>query len=123
MSDPDGKLFNGPEARPLPPKNGLHRHGQLELRPALEERFERALSLDTGELVTQTEMDPRAEREMAVGSPLQIERLRMRVGFRIHIGRRQHSHDLVTGFQPNPAELNILSDETRLGKLHGRDEA
>jgi hypothetical protein len=107
----------------LPPVNGLLRHGQLELRPVLEERFKRALALDTCELVTQTEMNPGAEREMAIGSPLQIERLWVRVGFRIHVGRGQHDHDLVTGPQPNPAELNILSDKTRLGELDRRDEA
>ena len=61
VSDPDGKLFNGLEARPLPPMDRRLRHSQLELRPALEQRFERALALDTCELVTQTEMDPRAE--------------------------------------------------------------
>ena len=49
VSDPDGKLFNGPEARPLPPMDRLLRYGQLELRPMLEERFERALALDTGD--------------------------------------------------------------------------
>ena len=61
VSDPDGKLFNGPEARPLPPMDGLLGHGQLELRPALEQRFERALALDAGELVAQAEMDACAE--------------------------------------------------------------
>jgi hypothetical protein len=49
--DPDRKLFYGPEARPLPPTNGVGWHGQLEFRPALEQRLQRALSLDPCQLV------------------------------------------------------------------------
>jgi hypothetical protein len=49
--DRDGQLFDGSEARPLPPTNGVRRHGQLELRPAFEEGLQRAFSLNTGELV------------------------------------------------------------------------
>ena len=32
---------------------------------------------------------------------------------------RQHGHDFVALLQPNPAELNIFPDETRLGELDG----
>jgi hypothetical protein len=119
----DRQLLDCPQARPLSPTNGFWRDCQFELGPAFKKRFQRALALDTGELVTQTEMNSRAEREMAIGAPLQIDGLRIRVGFRIHIGCGQHDHDLVTGLQPNPTELNLFSDKTRLGELHGRDEA
>ena len=49
--DPDRKLFHGPEARPLPPTNGVSWHGQLEFRPALEQSLQRALSLNPCQLV------------------------------------------------------------------------
>src|SRR5262249_33202871 len=86
--DRNGKLFNGPEARALPPANGIRRDGQRESRPALEERLQRALGLNAGELVAQAEMDARAERQVAVGSPREIELLRAQVGLRIHVSRR-----------------------------------
>src|SRR4029450_5634009 len=116
-------LFDSPEAGPLPPANGLWRHGQREVRPAFEEGLQRALTLNSGELVAQTEMDPRAELQVAVGLPLEIKLLRTRVCIRIHVGSRQHGHDFFTLLQPNSTELDIFPDETRLGELDGRDEA
>jgi len=86
--DRDRKLFDGPEARPPPPANRVRGHGQLQLRPALEERLQRALGLNSGELVAQAEMDARAERQVAVGSPREIELFRARVGIGIHVGCR-----------------------------------
>src|SRR5215471_12509291 len=86
--DRDRKLFDGPQARPPPPANRVRRHGQLQVRPALEERLQRALGLNAGELVAQAEMDARAERQVAVGSSLKIELIRARVGIRIHVGCR-----------------------------------
>src|SRR5262249_30647825 len=84
----DRKLFDGPQARPPPPANRVRRHGQLQVRPALEERLQRALGLNAGELVAQAEMDARAERQVAVVSSLKIELIRARVGIRIHVGCR-----------------------------------
>jgi hypothetical protein len=49
--DRDRKPFDGPEARPLPPTNRIRWHGQLELRPALEKRLQRALALATRKLM------------------------------------------------------------------------
>ena len=57
-----GKFFDGPKARPSSvPTNGVGWQRQLELRPTLEESFQRALALNTCELVAQAEMDARAE--------------------------------------------------------------
>ena len=50
-ADRDRKLFDSSEARSLSPANGGRRHGQLQLGPAPEEGLERALALNTGELV------------------------------------------------------------------------
>ena len=68
-------------------------------------------------------MDSRAEGQVPIGPSRQIEPLRVRIGFRVEIGRRQHGHDPVPFPQPDPAELNVPSDEPGLGELHWRDEA
>jgi hypothetical protein len=59
--DRDGKSFDGPEAGSLPATNGFRWYGGLETRPTPEKCLQRALALDTRELVAQTKMDPRAE--------------------------------------------------------------
>ena len=76
------------------------------------------LALDPRELVPEAEMDPGAKRQVAIGSPREIERFGVRVGVGVHVGRRQHGHDPVALFQLNPAELDIASDEARLAKLY-----
>src|SRR5262249_50890367 len=105
--DCDGKPFDCPKARSLSPTNRTRWHSQLQLWPAFEESLQRTLALNAGELVAQAEMDPRPKRQVAVGSPLEIEFLRVRVGIRIHVGGSQHDHDFVALLQPNPAEPNI----------------
>ena len=46
----------------------------------------------------------------------------MRVGIRIKIGSGQYGHDPFPLPQHNAAELDIPSDELRLGELYRRDE-
>ena len=75
------ELFKRSETRSLPPANIVRRHRQCKLRPAPEKGLERAFALNARELVTEAEMDARAEGEMSVGPPLQIEPFRIRVGF------------------------------------------
>src|SRR5215207_1697371 len=57
----DRKHLDRPETRPLPPADRLWRHGELELRPSLEKRLQRAPALHTRKLVPQAEVDPGAE--------------------------------------------------------------
>ena len=64
-----------------------------------------------------------AEGDVPVRLALQIEPLRMRIGLRIHVGGRQHGHDLVALSQADAAELDIPAHIARLGELHRRDEA
>ena len=47
----------------------------------------------------------------------------MRIYVRVHVGRSQHGYDPVALLEMDATEINILLYETRLGELHGRDEA
>ena len=97
------------QARPLPPADLRLRDGERELRPALEQRFKRALGLDARELMAEAEVDSGSEGEMPVGPPLEIEPLRMLVRGRIHIRRRQHRHDLLALLDPDAAEFHVVA--------------
>ncbi len=57
---------------------------------------------------------------LAIGLPCKIELFRMRICYRVHVGRSQHGHDPVALFQLHAGKLDVVSDETRLRELHGR---
>jgi hypothetical protein len=65
-----------PEARSWPPPDLYRPNRQREFRPAPEQGLKRALSLDARELKSEAEMNARAESDMAVRVPLEIEPLR-----------------------------------------------
>ena len=68
-------------------------------------------------------MDPRAESNMAVRPPLEIELIGEHVCCRIHVSGRQHGHDLVAAFEPNAIQLDILTYKAGLRELHRLDKA
>jgi len=67
-------------------------------------------------------MNPGAEGDMPIRPPLKIKLSRMFVRLRIEVPGCQHGHDFVPLLQPDAAKLYVLSHETRLRELHGRNE-
>jgi hypothetical protein len=79
---------------------GVDRH--LEFRPAFEQGLECAFAFDARELVAEAEMDARPEGNVPVRLPLEIEPFGVFVRRRVHVGCRQHGHDLIALFNRTP---------------------
>src|SRR5215469_16772486 len=95
---------------------------QPKFRPAHIQSLERAFAFQPRELMTETEMDPCPEGNMAVGPSLKIELFGEHVCCRIQVGGYQHGHDLVAALEPDTAQLHVLPDEARCRELHRRDK-
>jgi hypothetical protein len=67
--------------------------------------------------MAKTKVDTRPESEMPVGLSFEIESFGMFVRFRVHIGCRQHGHDLLALPQANAIEVNVPAHKARLGEL------
>ena len=94
-----------------------------ELRPALEQRFERAPAFDPGKLMAKAEVNAGAERDVAVRPAAQIDMLRVLVCGGVDVGGHQHRHHQIAALQRHAAQLHVVAHEARLGELHRRDEA
>src|SRR5262249_55481288 len=71
-----GRYFlNSSQARVPSPLDLRGINGQREVWPAFEQGLERASAFDAGELVTETEVDARAKRDMPVRPPIEVESL------------------------------------------------
>src|ERR1700739_1658756 len=86
---------------------------KLELRPAHEQRLQRASRLYPRQLMAEAKMDSGAEGDMPVRPPLEIEPFRLRVRLRVQIGRDNHGHDLVALAQANALKLDIVAHVAR----------
>ena len=86
---------------------------QPERRPAREQRLQCANAFDTRELVAETEMNARPEREMPVRPPLEIEALGTLVSVRIQIGGDDHRHNPIAFLQFHAIEIDILAHIAR----------
>lgn len=118
----DRQACDRSQAGPLAPSDLRVGHSQLEFRPALEQRLQRAFAFDARELMPQAEVDSCPEGQMPVGSPFEIEPFGMLIGIRVHVGHRQHGHDLLALLHLHAAKVHVLAHEARFGKLYWRDE-
>jgi hypothetical protein len=74
-----GQARERPQPRPPAPPDARVGDGHPQVRPAREQRSQRAPAFDARELVAQAVVDARAEGEMPVGSPPEIEPVGMPV--------------------------------------------
>src|SRR6266404_886741 len=73
----DRQSIDGLETGPLAPSDLGRIDRERQLRPALEQRLQRAPAFDPRELVAKAKMDSGAEGDMPVRPALQVEPLRM----------------------------------------------
>src|SRR5262249_56745194 len=105
----------GPHACALAPSDLGLIDRELQFRPAPEQGFERACSLDARELMAQTKMNSGAEGKMPVRPPGKVEFLGIFICLRIEVGGDQHGHDVRTLLQSDAAKPDVLADHARLG--------
>jgi len=115
--------LDGPETCSCAPENVRIVRCQLQLGPTLEQGSQRALTLNTRELMSQAKMNPSAEGDVPVRPSLEIELVWMIVRLRIEVCGGQHGHYLGTALQPNTAKFHVLAYEARFGELHWGNEA
>src|SRR5262249_12441385 len=72
--------------------------------------------------MAEAEVNSGAEGDMPVRLSPEIEFLGMDICLRIEVRGRKHWHDPVALLERDPAKLDVLAHEARLGELHRRDE-
>jgi hypothetical protein len=82
---------------------------KLKSRPTLVQGLERAPVLQPRKLITETEMDARAEGHVLVRLAFEIERAGQYVCRRIQVGRHQHCHDLIAVLQPEMRAIELTA--------------
>src|SRR4051812_14057730 len=72
--------------------------------------------------MTQAKVDTRAEGEMPIEMPFEIEPFGVFIRIGIHVGSHEHGHDLLAPPHPNATKVHVFLHKARLGKLCRREE-
>ena len=101
------------DARALAPFDLILRNGERELRPAIQQRFERALPFDARELVAKAEVNAVAKGQVPVGLPRDVEAIGIGKDGLIPVGRADDADDDVTRLYLVALESDVLGGHAR----------